>query len=248
MSDHTDETRPPDRGERESPHSKVRYTRRRLLIVGGLAAAGVVGGVTAVRRFGEPAVESVGGALSDQFGPFPVRSIEDVPDVPLEEWSITVDGLVDEPLTVDHGTWSSLQRLDETVDFHCVEGWSVDDVRWGGVAPAVLLERAGARPEGTWVVFHGYTGDYISSVPIEFVKDPQTVLADSLGGAPLPPKHGGPIRLVVPDQLGYKSVKWVTRMEVTNASRAGYWESRGYPDDAPVTGSAPAGGAPPGSG
>ncbi len=244
MSDQTDPTRRQDQDETEPLHSTVRYTRRRLLIVGGLAAAGVVGGVAAVRKYGEPAVDSVGGALSDQFGPFPVRSIEDVPAVPLEEWSITVDGLVDEPLTIDHSTWSSLQRLDETVDFHCVEGWSVDDVRWGGVAPAVLLERAGARPEGSWVVFHGYTGDYVSSVPIDLVRDPQTVLADSLGGAPLPPKHGGPIRLVVPDQLGYKSVKWVTRMEVTNASRPGYWESRGYPDDAPVTGSVKQGGAP----
>lgn len=243
MSDQSDAARRHDQGGTDTPLSKVRYTRRRLLIVGGLAAAGVVGGVTAVRKYGEPAVESVGGALSDQFGPFPVRSIEDVPAVPLEEWSITVDGLVDEPLTVDYGTWSSLQRLDETVDFHCVEGWSVDDVRWGGVAPAVLLELAGARPEGAWVVFHGYTGDYVSSVPIDLVRDPQTVLADRLGGAPLPPKHGGPIRLVVPAQLGYKSVKWVTRMEVTHASRPGYWETRGYPDDAPVTGSVKRGGA-----
>jgi DMSO/TMAO reductase YedYZ molybdopterin-dependent catalytic subunit len=232
-------------GDDRSPGApRLRYTRRRVLILGGAFAAGVVGVVAGLRALGGQAVDSVGGALSDQFGPFPVRSIEDVPDVPPEEWTITVDGLVDEPLKIDHATWSSLQRLDETVDFHCVEGWSVDDVRWGGVAPAVLLERAGVRPEGTWVVVHGYTGEYTSSVPIDLVRDSQTVLADTMEGAPLPAKHGGPIRLVVPDQLGYKSVKWVTRLEVTDASRPGYWESRGYPDDAPVTGSAPAGGAP----
>jgi len=212
----------------------MRYTRRRVLVLGGAFAAGVVGVVAGLRGLGGRAVDSVGGALSDQFGPFPVRSIEDVPDVPAEEWTITVDGLVDEPLEIDHATWSSLQRLDETVDFHCVEGWSVDDVRWGGIAPAVLLERAGVRPEGTWVVVHGYTGEYTSSVPIDLVRDSQTVLADTMEGAPLPAKHGGPIRLVVPDQLGYKSVKWVTRLEVTDASRPGYWESRGYPDEAPV--------------
>ena len=217
-------------------HGSVRYSRRRLLVAGGLAAAGVAAGLAGLRRLSEPANESGDGAPRSPSASFPVRSIEDTPDLPLTSWSLTVDGLVDEPLTIDHATWSSLERLAETVDFHCVEGWSVDDVRWGGVAPAVILRRAGVRPEGAWVVFHAYTGEYTSSVPLDLVNDPQTVLADTLNDAPLPPEHGGPVRLVVPDQLAYKSVKWVTRMEVTDASRSGYWEDRGYPDDAPVTG------------
>jgi DMSO/TMAO reductase YedYZ molybdopterin-dependent catalytic subunit len=117
-----------------------------------------------------------------------------------------------------------------------VEGWSVDDVRWGGVAPARLLEQAGVQATARYAVFHAYGGTYVSSVPLELVEAPQTVLADMLNGQPLPAKHGGPLRLVVPDQLGYKSVKWVERIELTEASRAGYWEKRGYPEDAPVFG------------
>ena len=73
--------------------------------------------------FGGTAVDKVGGAVSDQFGSFPVRSVDPVPDVPPDEWVVKVDGLVDPPLTIDRATWAGLQRMKETVDFNCVEGW-----------------------------------------------------------------------------------------------------------------------------
>ena len=78
-------------------------------------------------------------------------------------------------------------------------------------------------------MFHAYGGTYLSSVPLDLVTAPKTVLADTLNGEPLPAKHGGPVRLVVPDQLGYKSVKWVERIEITAAARAGYWEEARLP-------------------
>ena len=215
---------------------RLRYTRRRVLILGGALVAGAAAVVAGIRAFGGTAATKVTDTISDQFGPFPVRSVEDVPVVPADAVGIKVDGLVETPLTVDHAAWTGLQRLTETVDFHCVEGWSVDDVRWGGVAPAVLLDQAGVRPEARYAVFHAYGGTYLSTVPLDLVRDAQTVLADSLNGDPLPAKHGGPLRLVVPDQLGYKSVKWVERIELTDSIRAGYWEERGYPEDAPIPG------------
>ena len=128
--------------------------------------------------------------------------------------------------------WRALARFDETTDLHCVEGWSVSDVKWGGVAPAVILRLARARPEGAFVVFHAYTGEYIDCLPLDLANDPQTILADTMDGAPLPTQHGGPLRLVVPKQFGYKSVKWVTRIEVTDKLVLGYWEKRGYPSNA----------------
>jgi len=213
--------------------SSVRFNRKWFLVLGGVAVAGLVGVFADLKKL---AGSGEGGPISDMFGPFPVRSAEDVPEVPAAEWVITVDGLVDQPLKIDHATWSSLQRLDETVDFHCVEGWTVENVRWGGVAPALLLEKAGVKPGGEFAVFHAYGGTYLSSVPLELVTAPKTVLADTLNSEPLPAKHGGPVRLVVPDQLGYKSVKWVERIEITEAARAGYWEERGYPEDAPIPG------------
>jgi DMSO/TMAO reductase YedYZ molybdopterin-dependent catalytic subunit len=219
-----------------APYGRVRYSRRRVLILGGAFAAGVAAVIAGLRAFGGSAATKVTDAISDQFGPFPVRSVEDVPDVPAEQWTVKVDGLVDTPLTVDHATWTSLQRMTETVDFHCVEGWAVDDVRWGGVAPAVLLDQAGVKSEAKYAVFYAYGGDYLSTLPLELVTDEETMLADSLNGGPLPPKHGGPLRLVVPKQLGYKSVKWVERIELSEKVVTGYWEANGYPEDAPIPG------------
>ena len=217
-------------------YGQVRYTRRRVLVLGGAFAAGLAAVIAGLKAFGGSAADKVGGAIADQFGPFPVRSVESVPDVPPEEWVVKVDGLVDKPVTLDRTAWTSLQRMSETVDFHCVEGWGVDDVRWGGVAPTVLLEQAGVRPEARYAVFHAYGGVYLSTLPIDLIRDEKTMLADSLNGAPLPPKHGGPLRLVVPQQLGYKNVKWVERIELAAEVRTGYWEARGYPEDAPVLG------------
>jgi len=218
-------------------YGAVRYTRRRMLVLGGALIAGVAAVVAGFKAFGGSATEKVGTAITDQFGPFPVRSVESVPDVPPGEWVVKIDGLVDEPITLDRSMWSSLQRKDETADFHCVEGWSVDDVRWGGVAPSVLLDQAGVKAQARYAVFHANGGVYKSSLPLDLVLDGQTVLADSLNGSPLPPKHGGPLRLVVPKQLGYKNVKWVERIELSDEIVTGYWEGRGYAEDAPAPGS-----------
>jgi DMSO/TMAO reductase YedYZ molybdopterin-dependent catalytic subunit len=226
-------------GSQSPSRTTMRFSRKRVLVLGGAFAAGLVGVVAGLRALGGPdgSADSSGGeAVADQFGPFPVRSVDEVPETPITDWTVKVDGMVDTPLTVDHAVWSTLARLDETVDFHCVEGWTVDDVRWGGVAPAVLLDKAGVRPEARYVVVHAASGEYFSTLPLEIMRDPQTMLADALGGQPLPNEHGGPLRLVVPAQLGYKNVKWVSRLEVTDERRAGYWESYGYPEDAPVPG------------
>jgi DMSO/TMAO reductase YedYZ molybdopterin-dependent catalytic subunit len=220
-------------------HGAVRYTRRRIIILGAAVAAGLAAVVAGVRALGgtSQVADDIGGPVSDQFGAFPVRSVEAVPDVPADQWVVKVDGLVDKPLTIDRAAWNSLQRAKETVDFHCVEGWGVDSVRWGGVAPSVLFDQAGVKPEAKYAVVHAYGGEYLSSLPLDLMRDPQTMLADQLGGASLPPKHGGPLRLVVPRQLGYKNVKWVSRIELSAEQVRGYWESNGYPEDAPVTSS-----------
>jgi DMSO/TMAO reductase YedYZ molybdopterin-dependent catalytic subunit len=233
----------PDAGE-SSPaaeggpaHGAVRYSRRRILVLGGALVAGIAAAVAGLRVFGGSTAEKVGGAVTNQFSSFPINSVEDVPDVPADQWVVKVDGLVDTPLTIDRTTWNGLQRTNETVDFHCVEGWSVDDVRWSGVSPSVLFDQAGVKPEAKYAVLHAYSGEYQSSLPLDLMRDSQTMLADQLNGAPLPPKHGGPLRLVVPKQLGYKNVKWVTRIELSAEQVRGYWESNGYPEDAPVHGS-----------
>jgi DMSO/TMAO reductase YedYZ molybdopterin-dependent catalytic subunit len=215
-------------------HGAPRHSRRRFL-KGGVIIAGIAALFALVRAAGVRAPGGGTGAF-DLLSSFPVRSIEDEPETSAAEWVVEVDGLVERPLRIVHPDWMRLPRFEQTVDFNCVEGWSVPDVAWGGVTPAVLLDEAGVRPEGTHVVFHAAGGEYVDSLPMDLVRHPQTVLADTMDGEPLPRKHGGPLRLVVPVQLAYKSVKWVTRLEVTDRPVEGYWEERGYPMDAPVGG------------
>ena len=226
-----DEDGQPDAAQRPA---SLRTSRRWFLVLAGSAVAGVFGVYEVFRRVAGGGGGGLAGSIGGMFGPFPVRSVESVPHKTLSDWTIQVDGLVDKPLTVDAATWSSLERLGETVDFHCVEGWTVDNVNWAGVAPKVLLERARVRPEGAYVVFHALGGEYVDSLPLSLATDPRTMLADTLNGGPLPAEHGGPVRLVVPAQLGYKNVKWVTRLEVTDKPVQGYWEQRGYPMSAPL--------------
>jgi DMSO/TMAO reductase YedYZ molybdopterin-dependent catalytic subunit len=220
------------------PVRTTRHSRRRFLVLGGSLIAGLVAAVklglwgAGGSRSHIPAGAS--SRLRSLLESFPVLHVEPVPNVPPEKWVITVDGLVDKPLTVDYATWRELARKDELVDFHCVEGWSVDNVTWGGVPPVVLLARAKVRPEGKFVTFHAYGGRYTDSLPLADATGPQTLLADTLDGEPLPADHGGPVRLVIPSQLGYKNVKWVDRLEVTAAQATGYWEQSGYPVNAPV--------------
>jgi hypothetical protein len=215
-----------------SPSSGTRYTRRWFLVIGGAFVAAIIGVYELFLRGGSGG--GAGKSISNLFADFPLNNVEDVPHKSWDQWSIKVDGLVDTPMTIDGAAWRALPRYEETVDFNCVEGWSVANVKWGGVTPATVLDKAGVKPEGTFVVFHAYTGVYADSLPMELARDPQTVLADTLDGQPLPADHGGPVRLAVPKQLGYKSVKWVTRIEVTDRPVDGYWEQRGYPANAPV--------------
>jgi len=236
-------SRPRDPAQGVAPASadpeprRLRVTRRRFLIGFGALLAGFAGAFVVVEAFlrgGGGARRTAASGGTSSLASFPALNVEQAPHVSPEQWVVTVDGLVDKPLRLDHAAWSALSRRSETADFHCVEGWSVDRLRWAGVAPRTILDMAGLQPGATYVNFHALGGTYADSLPLSLVDDAQTVLAYSQDAQPLPDAHGGPLRLVVPKQLGYKNVKWVVRLEVTDHPVTGYWEHNGYPMDAPV--------------
>lgn len=214
---------------------RVRYTRRSFITIGIAALAGLI----AFFKYGlggsgsGPAAAGSSGALG-KLGNFPINTADSVPKVPAADWVVTVDGLVEQPLRLDRAAWLALARRDETVDFHCVEGWTVDNVVWGGVAPATLFAAARPKPAGKFVTFHAHGGVYIDSLTMAEALESTTLLVDTMDGSVLPAEHGGPLRLIVPNQMGYKSVKWVERIEVTDTQATGYWETQGYAVEAPV--------------
>lgn len=152
----------------------------------------------------------------------------------LETWQLTVDGLVEAPLQLSFAELTLLARLDATVDFHCVTGWSVFDVPWNGVHLSTLFEAVRPRTAATHVTFHTQGGVYNESLPLDVALEEHTLLAYGVAGATLPLPHGFPTRLVVPRLFGYKSAKYVERIELTDSPFSAYWEARGYSYEAEV--------------
>jgi DMSO/TMAO reductase YedYZ molybdopterin-dependent catalytic subunit len=151
-------------------------------------------------------------------------------------WRLAGDGLVHSPFDLAWRDFTALPTTKMTRDFVCVEGWRVPRVDWQGVSGAELIRLVKPKPEARYVVFHADEGVYSDCLSLAEFADPRAMLAFRMRGRPLPAEHGGPLRLVVPWMYGYKSVKWVRRLEFVHDPIDGYWEQRGYPREAPLGG------------
>ena len=158
------------------------------------------------------------------------------------DWRLQVDGLVERPLQLSLAELRALPSRTQITRHDCVEGWSAIG-KWEGVPLARVLDRAGLRPGARYVVFHcadeldknaAHDGFYYESIDLLDAYHPQTILAHTMNGRPLPIAHGAPLRLRVERQLGYKHAKYVMRIEVVDSyarivgGRGGFWEDRGY--------------------
>ena len=164
-----------------------------------------------------------------------------------EAYQLEVGGLVEKAQQFSYADLKALPQTTQVSDFHCVEGWSVGDVRWGGIQFEELVKRVRPKPEAKYAVFHalGKTGGspagldhYIESLPLAELLDKTKacLLALYQDGQPLTHDHGAPLRLVSPFDLGYKNIKYVTRIEFTAKQPRGWWTAANaiYPVDAPV--------------
>jgi DMSO/TMAO reductase YedYZ molybdopterin-dependent catalytic subunit len=143
-------------------------------------------------------------------------------------WRLKIDGLVERPLELTYADLRALPRAEQVSDFHCVTGWSVKNVHWGGVRFRDLLAAAKPLPAAKALAFVSAEQPYVDSLTLEqaYLKD--AMLAYEMDGQPLPRPHGAPARVVIPEMYGYKNTKWVERIVVTNRPVDGYWELRGY--------------------
>jgi DMSO/TMAO reductase YedYZ molybdopterin-dependent catalytic subunit len=147
-------------------------------------------------------------------------------------WRLRIDGLVAAPRELTYDELRALPRAEQISDFHCVTGWSVEDVRWSGVRLDDLLRPARLLPEAGALVFHSAEQPYLDSLTLEQASLPDVMLALDMDGDPLSRPHGAPTRLVIPQMYGYKGVKWVERIEAVERPVAGFWEQRGWDWDA----------------
>jgi DMSO/TMAO reductase YedYZ molybdopterin-dependent catalytic subunit len=145
-----------------------------------------------------------------------------------ETWRLRIDGLVERPLDLTYQDLLRLPKAHQVSTFHCVTGWNVPNVRWGGVRFHDLLGRARPLPSARALHFVSAEKPYDDYLELRQVALPDVMLAYELDGKPLSRAHGAPARVVIPDMYGYKNVKWVERIEVVAKSGRGFWEQRGY--------------------
>jgi len=123
------------------------------------------------------------------------------------------------------------QLFEKVVTLHCVEGWDVT-ILWEGVLVKDLIEEAGVDSRAKVVIFYAYDG-YSTSLPLDYVVDNDILMAYKMNGVVLPPERGYPFQLVAESKLGYKWIKWITEIELSDdVNYRGYWESRGFSNDA----------------
>ena len=151
--------------------------------------------------------------------------------VNLKSYRLKVEGLVDKPLSLSYDQVLALPRVKRVVNMPCVEGWT-ETLLYEGVRLMDLLAKAGMKPGVTTVIFHTAGKRYSSSLSLDYVKKADVLLGFNINGRALDQKRGFPFQVVAPHKLGYKWVKWVERIELSDKPYQGFWEKRGYSNQA----------------
>ena len=162
---------------------------------------------------------------------FRENSIKGPQYIDVESYELKITGLVENP-----GSYT----YDEVIDNHelykkvvtlsCVEGWSVT-ILWEGVLVRDLIEEAKTSTDAKVVIFHAYDG-YTTSLPVDYIMSQNIIMAYKMNDVVLPPERGAPFQLVAESKWGYKWIKWITEIELSDdADYEGYWESRGYSNE-----------------
>ncbi|MDZ7674957.1 MAG: molybdopterin-dependent oxidoreductase [Acidimicrobiales bacterium] len=214
--------------------------RRTFLGILGLGATGVLVGApiqTALESLFRPLAQADGTGLTAllpttaKFRFYSVAGFN--PDVARDDYRLSVAGLVDTPLELSFDDLLERPMVGLTRDFQCVTGWRVPDVEWAGVRVADLLDEAGVDDRGTHLRFFSADGVYTTTLSLDQARRDDVIVATKMLGDDVTREHGGPVRLYVAPMYGYKSVKWLTGLDVVDsADPPGFWETRGYATDA----------------
>ena len=150
-----------------------------------------------------------------------------VPGIDTSRWTFTISGLVARERKLSYEEFRSLLQVKVFSDIHCVTGWSKLDNLWEGVSTSVIRELSRILPKAKFVTVHA-EGGFTTNLSLDDFFQPDVLFAVKHNNEPLSPKHGYPVRLVVPRLYFWKSAKWVVGVEFTKEDRPGFWESHGY--------------------
>lgn len=222
--------------EEMGPWDRFRVSRRGLIRWGAgvvLAVPAVLAMTTMVKVVSGRLLGAAGGTTAGALPGFvPYTVVNGYPKLSEDTWTLTLEGLA----TPKKWTWAQWQKEPQrhiTYDFRCVTGWAVNGVKFSGVDLHDWLLRQGWDPaRHPWVLFYSGDGVYTESLSAKQVQEYRPLLASTIDGQPLPVSQGYPMRLLVPGMYGYKSIKWLVRVKLAPNDVRGYWEVRGYPENA----------------
>ena len=143
-------------------------------------------------------------------------------------WRLKIGGLVEQPVSLSYDELRALPRVEQVSTFHCVTGWTVNNVHWAGVRMRDVLSRARPQATGHALRFVSMEVPYVDYLTMQQASLHDVMLAYEMDGKPLPREHGAPVRLIIPEMYGYKNVKWLQGIDVVPAAVNGYWEDLGY--------------------
>jgi DMSO/TMAO reductase YedYZ molybdopterin-dependent catalytic subunit len=202
-----------------------------------LLFAGCVQESDEIRKLQDVEIQEYQGEDLSSIGDFRENSIKGPQNIDKSSYMLVVDGLVQNPRNYSYeeivGPFQSYQKV---VTLDCVEGWSAK-ILWEGVLFRDILDEVRPKPEAKVVILRAYDG-YSTSFPIEYFDENDIIMAYKLNNVTLPPERGYPFQLIAESKWGYKWIKWITRIELSdNESYQGYWEQRGYSDTGNLNGS-----------
>ena len=158
---------------------------------------------------------------------FRENSIKGPQYIDKDSYRLEMTGLVEHPASLTYDEVLGLQHYSKVAELECVEGWSVN-ILWEGVLVRDLFSQAGVKPEANTVIFWAADG-YSTSFPLSFFNDKDIIMASKMNEVTIPPERGFPFHLVAEEKWGYKWIKWITKIELSDDPNfRGYWESRGY--------------------
>jgi len=149
-----------------------------------------------------------------------------------QTWRLDLAGAVEQPVSLDYRQLLALPKAEQVSTFHCVTGWTVNNVAWGGVRIADVLAHVKQHPSAHALRFVSAENPYDDYLSLDQASLADVMLAYEMDGKPLSRAHGAPLRLVIPDMYGYKNVKWLNRIELVPRESTGYWEQLGYDQNA----------------
>jgi DMSO/TMAO reductase YedYZ molybdopterin-dependent catalytic subunit len=195
-------------------------------LVIGLLACGP--GPEKVTQLGSTEVKEYQGVNLSSINDFRENSISGPQHVDIANYQLQITGLVNSPTSYTYDqVINDNNKYEKVVTLNCVEGWVVD-ILWEGAQVKDILAKAEPLPEANTVIFHSYDG-YTTSFPLDYITSNNILMAYKMNDVTIPPERGFPFQLVAESKWGYKWIKWITQIELSdNVSYQGYWESRGY--------------------